>query len=132
MRKDIKVLVADDQPEIRSLICLLLETFFNVKPLQAVDGQNGLDILSMQPDIDLIITDLDMPGVNGLEMVRAIHAQEAFANTPIIMVTSEGQDLQQAALDAGVSEYFDKPVNPDLLTPSIRKYLDSAQANLPH
>ncbi|TNC79697.1 MAG: two-component system response regulator [Oleiphilus sp.] len=132
MAKDIKVLVADDQPEIRSLICLILETFFNVKPLQAVDGQNGLDILSMQPDIDLIITDLDMPGVNGLEMVRAIHAQEAFANTPIIMVTSEGQDLQQAALDAGVSEYFDKPVNPDLLTPSIRKYLDSAQANLPH
>ena len=75
----------------------------------ACDGSEGLDRVSADAEIDLVITDLEMPKMNGLELTRAIRARAESASLPIVIVTSLGSDDdRQAGVEAGANAYMVK------------------------
>ena len=84
--------------------------------LEGEDGVEGWDVLDKNPDVDMLITDWNMPNMNGLELVKKVRADERFTDLPIIMVTTEGGKTEViTALKAGVNNYIVKPFTPQVL-----------------
>ncbi len=84
--------------------------------LEGEDGVEGWEVLDANPDVDMLITDWNMPNMNGLELVKKVRADERFAEIPIIMVTTEGGKAEViTALKAGVNNYIVKPFTPAVL-----------------
>ncbi|MGZ6125742.1 MAG: ATP-binding protein, partial [Myxococcales bacterium] len=110
-------LVVDDTPDIIRLVHNSLRTHFKV--ISAEDGLKGLE-MALRERPSLIIADLMMPGIDGLEMTRRLRAGEQTRHIPILMLTAKG-DLEDrvAGLETGVSAYLAKPFSPrELLTTS--------------
>ena len=107
------VLVVDDSKSVRAVIGTTLKVAgYNV--LQACDGQEGLDILSAGDEqIELIITDLNMPNLDGLSFIQEIKKLEDYSSTPICMLTTESE---QSKLENGnavsTDAWITKPVQP--------------------
>ncbi len=112
-----RILVVDDSPVARETIKKqLLEDGFDV--ILAVDGKDAMDKLS---DIDMVITDLEMPGMNGYELTRAIKA--GYHDLPVLMVTSrDGEEDRLEGLKAGVDDYQAKLDSHRLLS-SVRRHI---------
>lgn len=84
--------------------------------LEGGDGVEGWNELTANPDIEMLITDWNMPEMNGLELVKKVRADERFKDLPIIMVTTEGGKAEViTALKAGVNNYIVKPFTPQVL-----------------
>jgi two-component system chemotaxis response regulator CheY len=84
--------------------------------LEGEDGVEGWEVLDANPDVDMLITDWNMPNMNGLELVKKVRADERFTELPIIMVTTEGGKAEViTALKAGVNNYIVKPFTPAVL-----------------
>jgi two-component system chemotaxis response regulator CheY len=84
--------------------------------LEGEDGVQGWSVLNSNPDIDMLITDWNMPEMNGLELVKKVRADSRFVDLPIIMVTTEGGKTEViTALKAGVNNYIVKPFTPQVL-----------------
>lgn len=84
--------------------------------LEGGDGVEGWNELVANPDIEMLITDWNMPEMNGLELVKKVRADERFKDLPIIMVTTEGGKAEViTALKAGVNNYIVKPFTPQVL-----------------
>jgi two-component system chemotaxis response regulator CheY len=82
------------------------------------EGEHGLEAWNVleNNDIDVLITDWNMPEMNGLELVKKVRAEEKYADMPIIMVTTEGGKTEViTALKAGVNNYIVKPFTPQVL-----------------
>jgi chemotaxis protein histidine kinase CheA/CheY-like chemotaxis protein len=123
----IQVLVVEDSEIVReSLRRLLVEAGYVVTV--AVDGQHGLELARTRP-FDLVSTDVMMPRLDGYELTRALRALPAYADTPIIMVTSMGERIDRVrGFDAGVDEYITKPHDRSLLLRAVRKLLGHSAA----
>jgi two-component system KDP operon response regulator KdpE len=124
------VLVVDDEPQIRRVLRLALTSQgFDLRV--AADGESALDTLRDWPP-DLVVTDLSMPGVDGLELCRRIRQTSA---VPIIVLSVKGEERTKvAALDAGADDYVTKPFGMDELLARVRAVFrrapaDSAQAS---
>jgi two-component system, OmpR family, alkaline phosphatase synthesis response regulator PhoP len=109
------VLVADDEPHIGRIIKMKLEQgAFRVT--LAYDGQEALDILEREPDIGLVMLDVMMPRLTGLEVLAKMRADNRFKDVPCIILTAAGQEAQQRrALALGASEFLTKPFSPKKL-----------------
>lgn len=84
--------------------------------LEGEDGVQGWEALNANPDVGMLITDWNMPEMNGLELVQKVRADERFVDLPIIMVTTEGGKAEViTALKAGVNNYIVKPFTPQVL-----------------
>jgi len=84
--------------------------------LEGADGVEGWNVLDSNPEIDMLITDWNMPEMNGLELVKKVRADSRFTDLPIIMVTTEGGKAEViTALKAGVNNYIVKPFTPQVL-----------------
>jgi two-component system chemotaxis response regulator CheY len=120
-----KVLVVDDDDDIRDLMAMIFVLHgFNV--VMAEDGLVGLSkATSEQPDV--IITDVSMPHLNGTEMIRRLRQQAEFASLPIIVLSAYGDELRQAALEAGATQTLQKPVDLELLVIVVRSFLPTKQ-----
>ena len=119
-------LVVDDTPDIIRLVHTSLRTHFKV--ISAEDGLKGLE-MAIRERPSLVVADLMMPGIDGLEMTRRLRAHEATRHIPVLMLTAKG-DLEDrvAGLETGVSAYLAKPFSPrELLTQA--RALVQAQAN---
>src|SRR6516225_8844884 len=104
-----RALVIDDSRAVRIIIGNILREA-GISVLEAKDGLDALEQIQNNPDIDLLLVDWNMPRMNGLEFIRAVRAQRAFAGTRILMVTSEAEGEQvNLALSAGANEYLMKP-----------------------
>jgi two-component system chemotaxis response regulator CheY len=91
---------------------------------EGAHGGEGWDELQKNPDIDVLITDWNMPEVNGLELVKKVRAQEKYRDMPIIMVTTEGGKTEViTALKAGVNNYIVKPFTPQVLKEKLAAVL---------
>jgi CheY-like chemotaxis protein len=102
-----KVLVIDDSSLIHRMFKLLLPKTVQVN---AFDGREALDRLAEHPDIDLILLDINMPNMNGFELLDLIKKDAAFANIPVIIVSTEGKDADTIrGLKAGAAAYIRKP-----------------------
>jgi two-component system chemotaxis response regulator CheY len=106
----LKVLVVDDQQTIRSLVRTGLQQLGINDVREAADGEDGLRTLLSAQQVNLVITDFNMPKVDGLELLRAIRAHPPLAKTAVIMLTGRAdRDLVQRAVQFGVNNYLVKP-----------------------
>ena len=116
------VLVIEDEPDIRELIEFnLMKYDYNV--LLANNGEKGLkDARSYEPD--LILLDLMLPGIQGIDVCRVIKSDENIKNTPIIILSALGQEEDIVkGLDAGADDYVSKPFSLDILNARIKSVL---------
>jgi two-component system, chemotaxis family, chemotaxis protein CheY len=112
----LKLLVVDDSSTMRRIIKNTLARLGYKEVLEGEDGVQGWDALNDNPDIEMLITDWNMPEMNGLELVKKVRADERFVDLPIIMVTTEGGKAEViTALKAGVNNYIVKPFTPQVL-----------------
>ena len=109
------VLVADDEPHIGRIIKMKLEQGpFRVT--LAYDGREALDLLRRDPDVDLVLLDLMMPHLSGLDVLAAMKEDQRLRDLPSIILTAAGQEQQHhRAIELGASEFLTKPFSPKKL-----------------
>jgi two-component system chemotaxis response regulator CheY len=121
LKKDIKILVVDDFSTMRRIIKNLLRDLGFNNVVEADDGKTALPILQ-QGGVQFLVTDWNMPGMTGIDLVRAVRADPKLAGMPILMVTAEAKrDQIIAAAQAGVNGYVIKPFTAAVLKEKIDK-----------
>jgi two-component system chemotaxis response regulator CheY len=114
------ILTVDDSPSIRQMIKIVLGPGGH-SVIEAGDGAQGLEkARSSRPD--LVITDLNMPVMNGIELIKALRALPALAGLPIVFLTTESSDaVKQQAKAAGATGWITKPFKPEQLLTVVGK-----------
>ena len=124
----LKLLVVDDSSTMRRIIKNTLARLGYKDVLEGADGVEGWEQLDSNPDIEMLITDWNMPEMNGLELVKKVRADERFKDLPIIMVTTEGGKAEViTALKAGVNNYIVKPFTPQVLKEKLGAVMGIAE-----
>lgn len=114
-----KFLVVDDSPTMRRIVCNALIEIGYTDHTEAEDGLKAMEKLTSEP-IDFVITDWNMPNMNGLDLTRGIRQHETLGQMPILMVTTRGlKEDVLAAMQAKVNNYVIKPFTPDILRDKI-------------
>ncbi len=116
------ILLVEDSPTIRNLLRLMLKQHgFTVST--ACDGLEGLEVLS-QNQVDLVITDVNMPRMDGFTFISRIRAQPAYTRLPIIVLSTESASRdRQEGVNLGADLYLTKPVPPQVLVAEVEKLL---------
>lgn len=121
------ILVVDDEPSIVELVRFTLEDA-DVRVVEASDGAEAL-ILARRVKPDLVLLDVQMPRLDGLEVCRQLRREPAFARTPIIMLTAAGQQADRTrGLGAGADEYLTKPFSPLALLALVEAFLPETRS----
>ena len=121
-----KVLIVEDNPQNMKLFEMLLRAK-GYTPLKATDGGEALDIATRECP-DLIIMDVRLPGMNGLEVTKKLRENSAFSRTPIIATTAYAmKGDKERAIEAGCNAYLSKPFNIHELTERIAEMLRQRQ-----
>ena len=127
MSKDTKFLVVDDFSTMRRIIKNLLHDLGYMNVVEADDGKTALPILQAG-GIDVLITDWNMPGMPGLELLKAVRADARLAKLPVLMLTAEAKrDQIIEAAQAGVNGYIIKPFTAETLKEKIDKILGAGK-----
>ena len=123
-----KVLVMDDSKLIRRMVSLALpSSAFEI--IQAADGMEGLERLDQHPDLGLIISDLNMPRLGGLDFLEELRRRPAFASLPVVMLTPESQaPLMARAKAFGANGWLTKPFKPELLLATVVRLLSTTKS----
>lgn len=119
------VLVVDDSAVMRRMVVKSLEVggLHVDKVFEASGGQQALDILNAQW-IDLVLCDINMPEMNGIELVEKMTADTLTARVPVVMVTTERSEARISRLrELGVTAYLNKPFRPEMLARTVREVL---------
>jgi two-component system chemotaxis response regulator CheY len=118
-----KVLVVEDSAMMRELIASTCESIGSIAVTESASGFEALKVLPRE-HFDLIITDINMPDINGLELIRFVKSHKAYATTPLFIVSTESSqtDLERG-LKLGANEYLPKPFQPAHLDALVRRYL---------
>ena len=123
-----KLLVVDDSSTMRRIIKNTLARLGYKDILEGADGVEGWDAIDANPDVEMLITDWNMPEMNGLELVKKVRADDRFTDLPIIMVTTEGGKAEViTALKAGVNNYIVKPFTPQVLKEKLGAVMGVAE-----
>ncbi|MFT6268442.1 MAG: two-component system chemotaxis response regulator CheY [Alphaproteobacteria bacterium] len=116
-----KILVVDDFSTMRRIIKNLLKDLGFTNIQEADDGNTALPMLN-QSDFDFVVTDWNMPGMQGIDLLRAIRADDKLKHLPVLMVTAEAKKEQiVAAAQAGVNGYVVKPFTAATLKAKLEK-----------
>jgi len=122
-----KILIVDDFSTMRRIIKNLLRDLGFTNTHEADDGATGLPMLK-NGDFDFLITDWNMPGMTGIDLLKAIRAEEKLKGLPILMVTAESKrDQIVLAAEAGVNGYVVKPFTAQTLQDKIEKIFSRVQ-----
>lgn len=120
-----KLLIVDDSATMRKIIMRVLRQA-NLKVetvLEAANGVEGLEKLTSDPDIGMILTDVNMPEMNGIDFVKAVRTNHQKEALPMIMITTEGSDAMiQTAMDSGANGFVTKPFTPDSIQEALEPY----------
>jgi two-component system, chemotaxis family, chemotaxis protein CheY len=116
------ILIVDDSESIREIVSFTLENE-GYKVLVGEDGQDALKHLNKEP-IDLILTDLHMPVMNGIEFIKTVRSNADYKNVPILFLTTESQTAKKMeAKEAGATGWIIKPFVPAKLIEAINKVM---------
>jgi two-component system chemotaxis response regulator CheY len=117
---NIRILTIDDSKTMRDMLMLTLaDAGFDV--IQAVDGKDGIDMLERE-NVDVVITDINMPRMDGYEVVRQLRARPEHKTTPILVLTTESEaEKKNIAREAGATGWLVKPFDPERLIATVRK-----------
>ncbi|MBO1519172.1 chemotaxis response regulator CheY [Oceanisphaera pacifica] len=124
MDKNMKILIVDDFSTMRRIIKNLLRDLGFNNTLEADDGLTALPMLK-NSDFDFVVTDWNMPGMQGIDLLKAIRADEKLKHLPVLMVTAEAKREQIiAAAQAGVNGYVVKPFTAGTLKEKLEKVFE--------
>ncbi len=124
MNKDMKILIVDDFSTMRRIIKNLLRDLGFSNTVEADDGLTALPILQAG-GIDFLVTDWNMPGMQGIDLLKKVRADEKLKNLPVLMVTAEQKREQIIeAAQAGVNGYIVKPFTAATLKEKIDKIFE--------
>jgi len=119
-----KLLVVEASPTMRQLIAFSLKRFRNAQVIEAVDGVDALKILAGPEKIDLILTDINMPVMDGLKLVSLVRQNSELRDIPIIIITTEGaEEDRERGLALGANAYICKPIQSSHLIKTISDLL---------
>ncbi len=118
-----QILIVDDSASIRQMVTFTLKgAGYDV--IDAVDGKDALDKLSRAPDVSMIVTDLSMPNVDGIGLIRAVRGGNSHKFIPIVMLTTESlESKKQEGKAAGATGWIVKPFRPEQLVAVVKKVL---------
>jgi two-component system chemotaxis response regulator CheY len=118
-----RIMTVDDSPTVRQMLSFTLEDA-GYEVLEAVDGVDALQKLAAGEKVDMLITDLNMPNMDGIELIRAVRKDSANRFIPIIMLTTEAQESKrQEGKSAGASGWIVKPFKPQQVLAVVRMVL---------
>jgi two-component system chemotaxis response regulator CheY len=118
-----QLLVVDDSKVMRDMIVACLRSDASLRFTHAQSGLEAIEQLSLQP-FDLVVLDLNMPDIGGIEVVEFIRGQDRLRSLPIIVVTTRGDDSSRAnALGAGASRFLVKPFDPERILAEVQGLL---------
>lgn len=124
MDKNMKILIVDDFSTMRRIIKNLLRDLGFTNTQEADDGQTALPMLK-NGDFDFLVTDWNMPGMTGIELLRQVRADERLSALPVLMVTAEAKREQIVeAAQCGVNGYVVKPFTAQALKEKIEKIFE--------
>lgn len=120
---DYSCLVVEDSPMMRQLLVFALHRVKNLQVTEAEDGVDGLRKLS-NDQFDLVITDINMPIMDGLKLVRRIRSDDKYKDVPIIIITTEGgSEDRERALALGANAYITKPIQAPQVIAKVKELL---------
>jgi two-component system chemotaxis response regulator CheY len=120
----LKVLVVEDSPTMRQLIVFALKRIRNFQIVEANDGVDGLKKLSAEK-FDLILTDINMPIMDGLKLVSMVRNDPSYKTVPIIIITTEGAaEDRDRALALGANAYITKPIQTIQILDTVKRLLN--------
>lgn len=118
------ILVVDDSPTMRQLIVFALKRLRDVSITEANDGVDGLKKISSDK-FDLVLTDINMPVMDGLKLVSLIRSDATHKEVPIIVITTEGgQEDKDRAMALGATSYITKPIQANSVLTVVKGLLD--------
>ncbi len=128
-----RILVVDDSVTIRRMVKASLSGLADVSFSEAATGLEALERLAVEP-VAMLILDLNMPDMHGIEVLKFVRSHQAHKNTPVIVLTTRGDEPSRvAALSAGANVYVTKPFGPQALASAARDLLVSnSQGASPH
>jgi two-component system, chemotaxis family, chemotaxis protein CheY len=119
-----KVLIVDDSELVHNIYSLYFNKYKGVRLLKAFNGVEALEFLSAEPDVDLIILDINMPLMDGITFLKVLQRDNIFTGIPIIVISTEGSEEDTLrALKLGAKGYITKPVNAQELRKLINKII---------
>jgi two-component system chemotaxis response regulator CheY len=127
----IKILVVEDSSIMRGYVSSSLRVFF--PDIESVEVNSGFEALKTLPHhkFDVIITDINMPDINGLELISFIKKHPQYKDIPIIIISTEkSTEDKKRGLALGVSEYISKPFTPEQLSSVIKRVLEDKEQAL--
>jgi two-component system, chemotaxis family, chemotaxis protein CheY len=118
-----KVLVVDDSKVMREMVVACLRALPGAKFTQAASGLEAIEQLSLEAH-DLVVLDLNMPDIGGIEVVEFVRGQDKLRDLPIVIVTTRGDEASRTrALAAGASRFMTKPFTPEAILAEARALL---------
>jgi two-component system chemotaxis response regulator CheY len=117
-----RIMTADDSASVRQMVAFTLKGA-GYEVVEAVDGKDALSKLESTP-VQMLITDLNMPNLDGIGLIKGVRANSAYRFIPIIMLTTESQDSKkQEGKSAGATGWIIKPFKPEQLVAVVKKVL---------
>lgn len=118
-----RILYIEDNPQNMDLVCRILKHVGGYEVFSAVDGISGVE-LALQEKPDLILMDINLPDISGLEATKRIKASPDFGKTPIVAFTADtGDGARQLYIEAGCDGYVPKPASAQTLLQLVKQYI---------
>lgn len=127
-----RILIVEDSPTMRALLSSALEDLGT--PVKITEAESGFDALRLLPreSYDLIVTDINMPDINGLELVSFVKSNPSYRSIPLIIVSTEGSERdREKGLGLGADAYLVKPFDPKALWQVAQDLLDRSRSGPP-
>jgi two-component system, chemotaxis family, chemotaxis protein CheY len=124
----LKILIVDDSTTIRKMVRASLRGLEGAEFVDASDGLAAIEQLALSP-VTLIILDLNMPEMHGLDVLKFVRRHAASRNVPVVILTTRGDESsREAVMTAGASRYVTKPFAPQVMLDTVRELLLVSQA----
>ncbi len=118
-----EILVVDDSKVMREMVIACLRGQNDFSFTQAGNGLEAIEQLSLKP-FDLLLLDLNMPDIGGIEVVQFVRSQDKLRDFPVIIITTRGDDVsKETALKAGATKYLTKPFSPEMIQAEVASVL---------
>jgi two-component system, chemotaxis family, chemotaxis protein CheY len=127
-----RILLVEDSASTRSFVRSALEAEAScMGPIEIVEASSGFDALRLLPRgrYDLVVTDINMPDINGFELIQFIRKSDRHKSTPLIIISTQGSERDRArGFSLGANEYLAKPLRPNDLVSAVRRLLPVEEA----